>query len=135
MEKKSGYDFNSRFKCLGVLMLYLVSCWSVSYLKQKLNLKCIISATHLTIVISEDENLILESEQLISHSFDSMEINVKIHQYGVSQIGPIGQKLMDISKKLTRKEVIAWSGPSGCSQAPENVKKSTLKCLPGRVVF
>ena len=92
-------------------------------------------ATQLIYVISEDENLILESDQLISHSFDSLEINLKIHQHGVSQIGPIGQKVMDISKKLTRKEVMAWTGPSGCAQAPENIKKSTLKCLPGREVF
>ena len=35
----------------------------------------------------------IESDQLISHSFDSLEINVKIHQYGVSQIGPVGQKV------------------------------------------
>lgn len=74
----------------------------------------------------------IESDQLISHSFDSMEINVKIHQHGVSQIGPVGQKVMEISKKLTKKEVIAWTGQSGCSGAPENVKKNTLKCLPGK---
>ena len=64
-------------------------------------------------------------------TFDNLIIEVCVSEHGVPQIGPTGQTFVEIKKTLSKKEVLDWTGTSGCPMSPGNAAKKSLQCLPG----
>ena len=63
--------------------------------------------------------------------YSRLRINVRLTEHGVSQIGPVGPQLAEITTELTKTEVTQWTGSKGCPRSAENKRRISLHCLQG----